>query len=103
MWCWRRKTADGWEALRGMSRTLQPREWDTVRTSGSYGVETAETTMGEEAPPGLIFTTLYDLVEAVQASVTPDEEDLVVTIIVSIMRSGRITFLSAAASQHLTV
>ena len=48
----------------------------------------------DEAPPRVrILTTLYDLIETMQSSMSSAEEDLVVTTIVSLLDSGQIKFL----------
>jgi hypothetical protein len=48
-----------------------------------------------EAPPGL-RTTLYDVMAALQTVREPEEDDLVVAVMVSWWRSWRITFIRDA-------
>jgi len=55
---------------------------------------TVETAWVEAAVPAAITTTLYDLIAAIRTAVAPDDDPLVVTTVVHILRSRRITFLS---------
>jgi hypothetical protein len=41
----------------------------------------------------IIRTTLYDLIEAINSEVSPDEEELVVATVLHLLRSGRIRFV----------
>jgi hypothetical protein len=52
----------------------------------------------ESSPYLTIRTTLYDLIEAINAEVEPEEESLVVATVMDLLESGRITFLTA--SEH---
>jgi hypothetical protein len=47
-------------------------------------------------PANIITTTLYDLMEAVQEEVSPDEEGLVARVVADILNSGRIRFVGDA-------
>jgi hypothetical protein len=44
-----------------------------------------------------MYTTLYDLVEALQRQVGPDEDHLVVATVMHLLQSGRVTFRGADA------
>src|SRR5882724_1432972 len=58
-----------------------------------YQVQTVEAALtAAEAPPRL-RTTLYDVMAALQTVVEPDEDDLVVAVMVYWLRSRRITFV----------
>jgi hypothetical protein len=46
-------------------------------------------------PPSIIHTTLYDLMSALQDAAEPGDEELVVTSVMHLLRSGRLTFLRA--------
>ncbi len=46
----------------------------------------------ETRQPKTIRTTLYDLIEALNDEVKPEEADLVVPVIMHLLRTGRITF-----------
>jgi hypothetical protein len=48
--------------------------------------------MPGEARPARLCTTLYDLITALQASVAPDEDALVVATVAHLLRSGRLTW-----------
>ncbi len=50
------------------------------------------------APPRM--TTLYDLIAALQAAVAPEEDDIVVATVVSMLHSGRIIFQDAPSAGH---
>lgn len=51
--------------------------------------------------PGIKTTTsLYELIEAVQKAVGPENDDLVVAIIMDLMRSGRIKCLRHTGVSH---
>jgi len=43
--------------------------------------------------PVAVITSLYDLMAAMQATVPPEEDTLVVTTIMHLLRSGRLTFV----------
>ena len=62
------------------------------------GVEKIDTSSGEEAAPATITTTLYDLLAALQEVVDPGEEALVVAVVVSMLRAGRLTWHRGAAA-----
>jgi hypothetical protein len=62
------------------------------------GVETFDMSSGEEAAPATITTTLYDLLAALQEVVDPGEDALVVAIVVSMLRAGRLTWHRGAAA-----
>jgi uncharacterized protein (UPF0218 family) len=51
-----------------------------------------DSSMMEDRAAPVIETTLYDLMNAMQAEVESGEEDLVVVAIVQMFRSGRIKF-----------
>lgn len=58
-----------------------------------YQVQTVGAALtAAEAPPRL-GTTLYDVMAALQTVVEPDEDDLVVAVMVDWFRSRRITFV----------
>jgi hypothetical protein len=46
----------------------------------------------------VIETTLYDLVEAVYEELSPGEETMVVGIVYHLLKSGRVQFIAAQAS-----
>jgi hypothetical protein len=48
-----------------------------------------------EASAAAIQTTLYDLMYALQDAAEPGDEDLVITAVLHLLRSGRLTFLRA--------
>jgi hypothetical protein len=52
-----------------------------------------DATVAPEDMPATIETTLYDLMEAMQEEADPDEEEIVVTSVLHLLRSGRIAFL----------
>lgn len=54
--------------------------------------------VGRDDAPARITTTLYDLLATMQAVVSPDEDELVVTTVVHWLRSGRITLLGEDGS-----
>jgi hypothetical protein len=62
------------------------------------GVETVETSGGENEAPATITTTLYDLIAALQEVVHPGEEALVVATVVSLLRAGRIRAVARGLS-----
>ena len=64
-------------------------------TADHCRLHVAETGVSEALPRVRILTTLYDLVETMQSSMSSDEENLVVTTIVSLLDSSRIKFLRA--------
>lgn len=45
-------------------------------------------------------TSLYELIDAVQKTVGPENDDLVVAIVMDLMRSGRIRFLRHTGVSH---
>jgi hypothetical protein len=47
-----------------------------------------------ENEPVIIKTTLYDLIEAMNSEVSPEEEALVIAAVVALFKSGRARFLS---------
>jgi alpha-ketoglutarate-dependent taurine dioxygenase len=57
--------------------------------------------------PSTITTTLYDLIAAMQSVVKPEEDELVVTAMIHLLRSGRIRFMrpsgKADATAHTTL
>src|SRR5262245_37626146 len=55
---------------------------------------TLQTSGGEGAIPAIITTTLYDLITALQDVVQPGEDALVVTTMMHLLRTGRMTLLS---------
>lgn len=52
-----------------------------------------DTALVEADVPATITTTLYDLIAAIRAAVTPDNDPLVVATVVHILRSWRVTLL----------
>ena len=58
----------------------------------SYTVQTAEADLTEAEAPARLTTTLYAMA-ALQAVVEPDEDDLVVAVIVRWLGSRRLTFV----------
>ena len=52
-----------------------------------------DATVALEDMPATIETTLYDLMEAMQDEAASDEEEIVVTSVLHLLRSGRIAFL----------
>ncbi|ETW95930.1 MAG: hypothetical protein ETSY1_28660 [Candidatus Entotheonella factor] len=62
---------------------------------------TAEPT---DAPaPGHIVTTLYDLIEALHAQVTPGEDDLVIAAMKNIMNTRQLTFIDLPHTHRVKV
>jgi hypothetical protein len=57
--------------------------------------------MGETTPLG-IMTTLYEVMVALQAVVAPDDDTLVVTTVVQLLRSRRLTRLRADGTLRRT-
>jgi hypothetical protein len=50
----------------------------------------------KEQEPAIITTTLYDLIEAINSEVSPEEaEALVIATVMALLRSGRVRFLNA--------
>ena len=45
-------------------------------------------------------TSLYELMEAVQQTVGPEDDELVVAIVMDLLRSGRIRFLRHTGVSH---
>jgi hypothetical protein len=66
-------------------------------TSVIHVASSRTTNLLEDAPPQRprLQTTLYDLIEALQEVVAPDEDGLVVRTIARLFDAGRITFLTA--------
>ena len=54
-----------------------------------------------EQPASTTLTTLYDLVAAVQDSVGPEHDDLVVATVVSLLRAGHVTWGRARTAPPL--
>jgi hypothetical protein len=54
---------------------------------------TVEAGLTEAEVATCLTTTLYDVVAALQTVVKPDEDDLVVAVMVHWLRSGRVTFV----------
>jgi hypothetical protein len=52
-----------------------------------------DTAVTAGASAGVIKTTLYDLMDAMQDEVEPMDQELVVVCVIDLLRSGRITFL----------
>ena len=65
-----------------MRTVIGPREEGSVATVATSG--------GEDTAPATITTTLYDLIAALQEVVEPGEDALVVPIVMSMLRAGRI-------------
>lgn len=57
----------------------------------SYTVQTAEADLTEAEAPARLTTTLYDAMAALQTVVEPDEDALVVAVIVRWLRSRYLT------------
>ena len=55
-----------------------------------------------EASAGVIKTTLYDLIDAMQDEVEPIDQELVVACVIDLLRSGRITFLRTTERPRCT-
>jgi hypothetical protein len=51
------------------------------------------------ATPSHCTTTLYDLIAALQATVGPDDDALVVATVAHLLRSGRLTMLETASTR----
>ncbi len=49
-----------------------------------------------DSQPAPLLTTLYDLIDAMQGDATPEEADLVVTAVMHLWQTGRLTFLDDA-------
>jgi hypothetical protein len=47
-----------------------------------------------------ITTNLYELVEAVQTAIGSENDELVVATVMSVLRSGRATFLKSLGVSH---
>jgi hypothetical protein len=47
-----------------------------------------------EQEPVSVKTTLYDLIEAINSEVSPEEEALVIATVMALLKSGRVRFLS---------
>jgi hypothetical protein len=62
-------------------------------------VATVATSGGEDTAPATITTTLYDLIAALQEVAEPGEEGLVVPIVVSMLRAGRIRSVARGFGQ----
>jgi hypothetical protein len=43
--------------------------------------------------PVIITTTLYDLIEAINSEVSPEEDALVIATVMALLNSGRVRFL----------
>jgi hypothetical protein len=52
----------------------------------------------QKSPP--IITSLYELVEAVQTTIGSENDELVVATVMSVLRSGRATFLKSMGVSH---
>jgi hypothetical protein len=59
----------------------------------SYNVQMAEAGLRMAEAPARLTTTLYDAIAALQTVVEPDEDNLVVAVIVHWLCSGRFTFV----------
>lgn len=55
-----------------------------------------EVTQGAAKAPRHLATTLYDVMAALQSVVEPDEDDLVVEVVMRWRRTGRITLVGNA-------
>jgi hypothetical protein len=62
---------------------------------GFCGAEVATPGVSDGVHSLTIITTLYDLVEAIADNVGQDETDLVISTVVSVLHSSRVTFLRA--------
>jgi hypothetical protein len=69
---------------------------DIVVESGSDGIEVPVVSVTKSTST---TTTLYDLLAALQEAAPADDDDLVVTAMVHLLRSGRIAFLN----QQITI
>ena len=81
----------------GTGVPMQGVENRSIPSADPSGMVLAALSRQATSRPRPILTTLYDLVEAVWASVDTDDEDLVLLTIASILRSSRITFLRLVA------
>ncbi len=54
-------------------------------------IQTASHGMEEKETPGILTTTLYDLIAVLQDVLGPDEDELVVASVVHMLSSGGIT------------
>jgi hypothetical protein len=68
-----------------------------IRMTSVIKIPTQTPHLREEAPKrrATLQTTLYDLIEAMQEVVAPDEDRLVIRTIVHLFDTGRITFPAA--------
>lgn len=55
---------------------------------------------GETQAPTVIETTLYDLIEAVNAVMQPGEEELVVPTVMHLLDTSHVTFSHRSASYN---
>jgi hypothetical protein len=55
--------------------------------------ETVEVRLTAAEPQACLMTTLYDVMAALQTIVEPDEDNLVVAVVVQWLRSGRLTLV----------
>jgi hypothetical protein len=60
---------------------------------------TVATGMQRVATPSRCTTTLYDLIAALQATVGPDDDALVVAIMAHLLRSGCLTVIETASTR----
>jgi hypothetical protein len=70
-----------------MSRVMEVGEMATVATG-----------MQRVATPSRCTTTLYDLIAALQATVGPDDDALVVATVAHLLRSGHLTVIETAGT-----
>jgi hypothetical protein len=85
-------------ALTGQTTKRGGRMRTVIDPCEEGGVETVETSGGENEAPATITTTLYDLIAALQEVVHPGEEALVVATVVSLLRAGRIRAVARGLS-----
>lgn len=61
----------------------------------------AEPSIATKKRTQTIITTLYDLIDAVNSSVGPENEELVVALVAQMLHSGRVRFLREDAGTML--
>ena len=65
--------------------------FETIHATDAAGAST----------PGRIVTTLYELIEALHAQVTPGEDDLVIAAMQHIMNTRRLAFVELPHAHRL--
>lgn len=67
----------------------------------AYDVTTVERAEGQERAHTVVYTSLYDLIAAVNEAIAPGEEDCVVPIVAHILRTGQARFLRDVSVEML--